>query len=98
MMEKLASRIAREVGLPGLADALARRIAATDLQSLLLFALRERAGRLQAADLLRQAERSPLCGPSAMDQRVLWDLDRVALSVARGFEAVELSPAQPLGL
>jgi hypothetical protein len=91
----LAERVARALGAPGLAEALAR-LPGSDLQSLLMHVLRTRALQASPAAVLGNAEK-PLFAPSAADGRLLHRLDSVALRVAAAFEAVDLSPVEPLG-
>lgn len=95
--DRIVSRIAREAGLPDLADVLADRLSAADLQSLLLHVLSRRAPVRRPADLLAQAQRQPSLQPSAADARLMREVDRTAFSAAEGFTALELSPACPLG-
>jgi hypothetical protein len=94
----MIGRIERTAGLPGLADALADRLAGADLRSLLLEASARRAGRRSPADLLAQAGRDRTVRPAAADPRRLHRVEGLALEAARGFSAVALSPVAPLGL
>src|SRR5258708_5158232 len=93
MPSRIVGRIAAETGVPDLADRLAR-LSPSDLNSLLLEIFRTRP--VTPADLMRAA--SPLTAPSAVDPRVMNAFDRTAFSVARGFDALDLSPVDPLGL
>ncbi len=87
-------RIERELGAPGLAEALVD-LPATDLQSLLLEVVRARSRRLDPASLLD--ERRGLATPSSADARAMHAFDGAALAAAADFEAIELSPVGPLG-
>src|SRR5258708_3208883 len=93
MPSRMLGRIAAETGVPDLADRLAR-LSPSDLNSLLLEIFRTRP--VTAADLMRAAK--PLTAPSAVDARVMNEFDRAAFSVARAFDALDLSPVDPLGL
>jgi hypothetical protein len=79
-------------------DALAERLPASSLWSLLLDVVGRRAARRTRAELLRQWERDGFVQPSAIDQRTFTQLDAHMLDVAAEFEAVELSPVAPLGV
>lgn len=92
----ILARIARQAGIADLPDVLASRLPVSDLGSLLLHALRERARR-KPPELLAQLERQPLLSPSSADARRLLEFDQSAYAAAAHFEAVELSPVNPLG-
>ncbi len=94
--QPILDRIAREAGVADLADLLAARLPGSDLASLLLHAVRERARRAPP-ELLAQVDRQPLVQASSVDARRLLDLDRAAFAAASRFTAVELSPVGPLG-
>jgi hypothetical protein len=95
--DRILDRIAREAGLPRLAEVLAGELPAADLQSLLLHVLAQRARQRRPADLLAQAERQAAVQPSSADARLLREVDAAAFASAPGFEALELAPACPLG-
>lgn len=77
--------------------ALARGMPASEVWSLLLNAMRERAERRTAGALAQQWEKDRFVQLSYIDQRTLLDLDSHLLAAAHEFEAVELSPLAPLG-
>jgi hypothetical protein len=77
--------------------ALARGMPASEVWSLLLNALRERAEHRTARSLTEQWERDRFVQLSHIDQRTLVELDAHLLAAAQDFEAVELSPLAPLG-
>lgn len=77
--------------------ALARGMPASEVWSLLLNAMRERAEHRSAGALLQQWENDRFVQLSYIDQRTLLDLDSHLLAAAHEFEAVELSPLAPLG-
>lgn len=77
--------------------ALARGMPASEVWSLLLSALRERAEHRTPRALTEQWERDRFVQLSYIDQRTLVELDSHLLAAARDFEAVELSPLAPLG-
>jgi hypothetical protein len=97
-MEKIVARVARALGGSELIEGLARRLAPTDLQSLMLHVYRERSQRRTPAELLAQHERSAMVQPSTADPRLLIELEQLAFACAAGFAAVEPSPVAPLGL
>jgi len=93
---KIIERIEAEAGLPGLCDALTQRVSGSGLQSLLLDVLRDRVSSgLPASAFSRLLP--PLLQPSAVDARLLLDVDRAAFAAAAGFEAIDLSPVNALG-
>lgn len=77
--------------------ALARGLPASEVWSLLLNAMRERAEHRTAGALAQQWENDRFVQLSYIDQRTLLDLDSHLLAAAHEFEAVELSPLAPLG-
>jgi hypothetical protein len=77
--------------------ALARGLPASEVWSLLLNAIRERAEQRTAGALAQQWENDRFVQLSYIDQRTLLDLDSHLLAAAHEFEAVELSPLAPLG-
>jgi hypothetical protein len=77
--------------------ALARGLPASEVWSLLLNAMRERAEHRTAGALAQQWESDRFVQLSYIDQRTLLDLDSHLLAAAHEFEAVELSPLAPLG-
>jgi hypothetical protein len=96
--DKLVERIEREAGVPGLAELLAERLAATDLQSLLLAVARRRAARTTPSQLLRRYEQDRFSRPSPLDPGPVDELERRALArLPATFERLELSPVCPLG-
>jgi ribosomal protein S18 acetylase RimI-like enzyme len=96
--DPIARRVGRALDAGEVVDGLARGLAPSDLQSLLLHVFRRRSANRKPADLLAQYERAPFVRPSAVDARTLGDLERAALACAPGFEAVELAPVAPLGI
>ena len=77
-------------------QALAQGLAATDLWSLLLSVLEQRAARRTPAMVRQQWESDRFTQPCAVNQRTLNELDSHLLAAAADFEALELSPLAPL--
>ena len=77
--------------------ALAHGMAASEVWSLLLRAMRERAERRTPGALAQQWDNDRFVQLSYIDQRTLVELDSHLLAAAHEFEAVELSPLAPLG-
>jgi hypothetical protein len=77
--------------------ALARGMPASEVWSLLLSAMRERAEQRTARALTQQWQNDRFVQLSYIDQRTLLELDSHLLAGAADFEAVELSPLAPLG-
>jgi hypothetical protein len=78
--------------------ALASGMPASEVWSLLLAVLEERAKQRTPANLRQQWQRDRFVQPCAVDQRMLNELDGHLLAAAAAFEAVELSPLAPLGV
>ena len=86
-------------GLPPAAyDALTRGMAPSRLWSLLLEVMEARAADRGHAALREQWDRDRFVQPAITDQRTLIEIDRHLLDAAFAFEAIELSPAAPLGV
>ena len=83
--------------MAGLHDALAFRVAPTDLQSLLMGVYWNRAQDLKAPALLENTVRNSLLSPSSVSARKLLEFDCVAFAAAANFEALDLSPVGPFG-
>jgi hypothetical protein len=77
--------------------ALAEGLPASELWSLLLSVVEQRAQRTTAA-LHQQWQNDRFVRPSYIDQRTLVELDSHLLAAATAFEPVELSPLAPLGV
>jgi hypothetical protein len=77
--------------------ALAQGLAASELWSLLLGVVEQRAAQRSAAHVQRQWETDRFVCPAYVDQRTLNQLDSHLLAAASAFEALELSPLAPLG-
>jgi hypothetical protein len=82
-----AARVALTSGLP-----------ASEVWSLLLGILEERARLRTPASLCQQWERDRFVQLCYVDQRTLLELDTHLLAAAAAFESVELSPVAPLGV
>jgi hypothetical protein len=77
--------------------ALAKGLAASELWSLLLGVIEQRAAQRTATSVRQQWERDRFVCPAYVDQRTLNALDCHLLAAAASFEALELSPLAPLG-
>jgi hypothetical protein len=96
--DDITRRIERRLGVSGLADLLAERLAPSDLQSLLLAVSRRRAARTRPVELLQRYERDRFMHPSDQAPSSLAELERLAHDVLpSGFEMLALSPVCPLG-
>ena len=86
-------------GLDPLArEALASGLPASEVWSLLMGVLEERARGRGPANLREQWRQDRFVQPCAVDQRSLLELDRHLFAAAAAFEAIELSPLAPLGV
>ncbi|MDX6503926.1 MAG: hypothetical protein QOE29_1051 [Gaiellaceae bacterium] len=98
MDEGWLQRIERDVGLPGLVEALAERLAPTDLRSLLLEVESRRAGARTPAELLRQYATDRFVQPSPGDPLRSLAIEQLAFTLLpAGYEAVDVAPVAPLG-
>jgi hypothetical protein len=89
-------RIERQAATPGLAAILAN-LSAPDLQSLLLEAYRQQAGRRTPAMILAEHSRSRFTRPSQGSAEAFASFERLAYeNLPPDFEALELSPVCPL--
>jgi hypothetical protein len=95
MPSGITRRIERELGLTGLVDALASKLSASDLRSLLMEVYRTRAAGVKEASIWAHGARDPLMAPSTVSARDLAAFDSVAFQAASEFVAVELSPVCP---
>jgi hypothetical protein len=77
--------------------ALAQGLPASEVWSLLLKAIEQRARQRTPAQLLQQWNSDRFVQPAYVDQRTLTALDGHLLAAASAFEALELSPLAPLG-
>ncbi len=77
-------------------ERLAQQLSGSELQSVLLELMRERARPRTPALVLEQFGRDGFCRPAPVDQRTLVDIERELLAAAAPFEAIELSPLTPL--
>ena len=79
-------------------EQLATGLAGSDLHSVLLEVMQQRARSRTPADVLAQYLRDGFCTPAAIDLRTSHDVDGHLLAAADGFEALDLSPVAPLGV
>ncbi|MFC4311349.1 hypothetical protein ACFPN2_19780 [Steroidobacter flavus] len=79
-----------------LRHALAQGMAATELWSLLLSVLEQRAAQRTPSMVRQQWKTDRFVQPCAVNQRMLNELDSHLLAAAAEFEALELSPVAPL--
>ena len=96
MPPEIVRRIERELGLTGLVDALASKLSASDLRSLLMEVYRTRAAGVKVAAIRAQAAKDPLMAPSTVSARDLMAFDSMAFQAASEFLALDLSPVCPL--
>ena len=78
-------------------SALATQMPATELWSLLLNVVEQRAASRTAATLTQQWAQDRFVVPAYIDQRVLLTLDQTLFAAAHRFDAIELAPLAPLG-
>ena len=78
-------------------EKLATRMPGTELQSVLLEVMRERAAVRSPHDLRVQYRDDRFVRPAETDQRTFVALDHELLAAASDFAAIELSPLAPLG-
>ncbi len=93
MSEQIAQRVARDVETPDLVELLTR-LPGSDLHSLLLAVLKRRITGMEPAQFKRP---NAVSEASDVDGRLLHEIERSAYFSASQFEAIELSPLDPLG-
>jgi hypothetical protein len=76
--------------------ALSQGLAMSELASLLLGVLEQRAAQRAPAQIRQQWQRDRFVAPAPLDQRTFNALDAHLLSAAAAFESLELSPLAPL--
>jgi hypothetical protein len=81
---------------PAIVDALAQA-SPSETTPLLLELSARQAGRRRPIDLVQQMKRDAFVQPLFLEQRLVHQLDGLALDAAMGFEALQLSPVAPLG-
>lgn len=83
---------------PGAREVLSQHLAATDLQTLLLSVVRDRAASVTPAEVLRRWQSDRFVRPAQGDPRLLSQVEARVWSLdPSNFEGVELSPVAPLG-
>ncbi len=92
---RIAARVERDLGSPGLAAKLAE-LPWSEVQPLLLELWRVRAERTTVRELAAVSS-GPCFVASSSDARLLHQFDAMALAAASEFAAVELSPVEPAG-
>jgi len=92
--EAISKRIARELGIPDLAEILADKLPGSDLHSLLLAVIKRRVAKIEPPDLAHANSLSKTCD---LDGRLLNRLEGITYETAIEFEAIELSPLIPSG-
>ncbi|MCU1237191.1 MAG: hypothetical protein JWP63_5158 [Candidatus Solibacter sp.] len=95
MLSTIGDRIERELGMAGLVNALASKLPASDLRSMLMEVYRMRAAEVKEATIRAQFNRDPLMAPSTVSARELMAFDSVAFRAAAEFFALDLSPVCP---
>lgn len=83
MPSRITRRIERELGMPGLVDALSARLPPSDLRSILMEVYLARAASVPEAEIRALVERDPLMAPSAVNARELLAFDYAALEPQR---------------
>ena len=98
MESPVLRRVCREAGMPDLLERLSERVTPSDLQALFLELARMRAANRGLPALRAQHERDRNVTPSRADPRSLERLVVAALDATPAYDAIELSPVEPLGL
>ena len=82
---------------PEVIRSLAQTLPATELWSLLLVVMEQRAAARTPTTVTRQWQTDRFVAPAYVDQRTLLEVDRQLFAAAAQFEVIELSPLAPLG-
>jgi hypothetical protein len=98
MDERILARVCRDIGVPDLVERLSTRVSPSDLQSVMLELARRRTARRSAADIVEQYGHDGTVGADSQDARTLGRLAMAAFDAVPTYEAVELSPVEPLGV
>lgn len=88
--------ITQRIGAEAL-EQLSSGLSGTELQSLLLEVMQQRAHRRSPADVMAQYQRDGFVRPASADLRVSLTIDQHFLTVMPQFDAIELAPVAPLG-
>lgn len=94
MGDGIYQRIANEVGTDLIA-LLSESLSGSDLHSVLLSTMKQRVAKLDVSKLGSAA--ATVTGRCDLDGRLINRIERIALEAASNFNAVELSPVNPLG-
>jgi hypothetical protein len=98
MDQRVLARVCREIGVPDLVERLSSRVSPSDLQAVLLELARRRTARRSPADIVEQYRRDGAVLADSQDARALGRLAMAAFDAVPTYEAVELSPVEPLGV
>src|SRR5260370_23203842 len=82
MPSRIVHRIERELGMAGLVDALASKLSASDLRSMLMESYRARSGAVTEAAILAHAHPDPPLAPTTVKRRGLMAFDSLAFPAA----------------
>src|SRR5262245_60202747 len=97
--DPIARRVGRQVGVPDLLARLTDRgLSQSDVNSLMLAVARHRSWRRRPAELLDQSLRDRSVRATGEDARTLARLTVAAFDAVPAFEAIDLSPVEPVGL
>jgi len=98
MDKRILERIIKKSGCNELFDILAKKLSPTDLQSLLLEVYRARTKEHAGSAVFEQYKQNRFVKPAAVDPQKILEFDQMAFGLLpKGFEALELSPVNPLG-
>lgn len=93
---RIAERIERDLGVPGLVDALGRRIGGADLTSLLMEVARNRAASVEPSTVIGRHERDRFSRPSPIDLGSIRRAEDALLSsIPEHFDQIMVSPLVP---
>jgi len=98
MVAPALKRILDRFALGGALDALAERVAGTDVTTLLLEVMRRRAARVRPSDLVGRSARDRFTSTAPVSFAALRRAEDAALRAAPEFEPLVLSPLAPFGL
>ncbi len=99
MANPTLSRLLQKTGNPQLLQALTDTLSLSDLNSLLMEVMKQKAAQLTPAELMHQYRHNRFVQPSALPPLAIAEAEQQLLELAsqQGFEALTLSPLAPLG-
>lgn len=99
MPSEITEKITARIGIPDLIEQLTLELSGSELNSLLLDMLEQKATQISSPELLQHFKTNRFVRPVAHDWLPFleWEFALLQLAAATGFEPLELAPVSPLG-